>query len=123
MQRCPLGLIGWGTVGGGVVEILQRDPLLLRERCGLDLQLKTIITRRPARARSQDAGAAVVSDALELLLSDREIGTVIHAVGGTGVAKDILVACLAAGKHVVTANKALLASTGPRFSPLAAQHG
>ncbi len=123
MQRCPIGLIGWGTVGGGVVEILQRDPLLLRERCGLDLQLKTIITRRPGRARSADAGAALVSDRLELLLADRDIATVIHLVGGTTVAKEIMVACLEAGKHVVTANKALLAEHGDALFALATRRG
>jgi homoserine dehydrogenase len=123
MQRCPIGLIGWGTVGGGVVEILQRDPQLLRERCGLDIRLKTIITKRPARVRAQDPGEALVSDRLELLLADREIGTVIHLVGGTTVAKDICIACLEAGKHVVTANKALLAEHGDELFALAAQRG
>jgi homoserine dehydrogenase len=123
MQRCAIGLIGWGTVGGGVVDILSRDPQLLRERCGLDIQLKTIITRRPARPRSSDAGAAQVSDRLELLLADRDIATVIHLVGGTAAARDIMVACLEAGKHVVTANKALLAEHGDALFALAARRG
>jgi homoserine dehydrogenase len=123
MQRCPIGLIGWGTVGGGVVEILQRDPHLLRERCGLDIHLKTIVTKRPGRTRSQSPGTATVTDRLETLLSDREIGTVIHLVGGTSVAKDICIACLEAGKHVVTANKALLAEHGDELFGLAARRG
>ena len=123
MHGCPIGLIGWGTVGGGVVEILQRDPQLLPERCGLDIQLKTIVTRRPERERAQSPGTAVVTDRLEILLADRSISTVIHLVGGTTVAKDICIACLDAGKHVVTANKALLAEHGDELFARAASRG
>jgi homoserine dehydrogenase len=123
MERCALGLIGWGTVGGGVVDILQRDAGLFRERCGLDLFIKTIVTRTPGRVREQGAGAATVTDRIQVLLQDPEIRTVIHLVGGTTEAKDLCVACLQAGKRVVTANKALLAVHGDELFALAARHG
>ncbi len=123
MERCALGLIGWGTVGGGVVDILERDAQLFRDRCGLDLYLKTIVTRTPDRTRGQSAGAAIVTDQVKVLLDDPAIRTVIHLVGGTTAAKDLCIACLKAGKHVVTANKALLAEHGDELFALAASCG
>jgi len=124
MERCAIGLIGWGTVGGGVVEILTRDAALLRERCGLDLAITRIVTRTPQRARqAPPPTGAVVGDDLAGLLADPEIRTVIHLVGGTTEATDICRRCLAAGKHVVTANKAMLAEQGDELFTLAAAHG
>jgi homoserine dehydrogenase len=123
MERCALGLVGWGTVGGGVVEILGRDAALFRDRCGLDLHLKTIVTRNPKRDRGQSPGSAVVTDRIDAVLGDQDIRTVIHLVGGTTEAKDICIACLSAGKHVVTANKALLAEHGDELFALAARQG
>ncbi len=122
MERCPLGLVGWGTVGGGVVEILERDPELFRARCGLDLHLRTIVTRTPSRPRGRTPAGATVTDRLDAILGDAEIRTVIHLVGGTTVARDIALACLAAGKHVVTANKAMLAVHGDELFAAAAAH-
>jgi homoserine dehydrogenase len=121
MERCALGLIGWGTVGGGVVEILQRDRQLFVDRCGLDIFVKTIVTRTPSRTRPQTAGDAVVTDQIDVLLRDKEIRTVVHLVGGTTAARDLCIACLKAGKHVVTANKALLAEFGDELFALAAE--
>ena len=123
MRRTAIGLIGWGTVGGGVVDILNRDRELFAERCGLDLQLKTIVTRSPGRARNQLAGEATVTDRIQAIIDDPEIGVVVHLVGGTGEAKTLLEACLRAGKHVVTANKALIAEHGDALFALAAKHG
>lgn len=123
MERCAIALVGWGTVGGGVVDILSRDPGLFRERCGLDIRLKTIVTRNPGRSRSQSAGGATVTTDLAVVLADPEIRTVVHLVGGTADAKDILIACLGAKKHVVTANKALLAEHGDELFTLAARQG
>ena len=109
MEAYKIGLVGWGTVGGGVLEVLARDGALLRERCGLDIELKAIVTRDPARAREQDPGSASVGTDLDVILNDPEIGTVLHLVGGVDAATEIAVKCLRAGKHVVTANKAMLA--------------
>ena len=121
MRRVAVGLVGWGTVGGGVVDILARESALFRERCGLDLWLKTIVTRDPSRTREQATNATVTTD-IRAILDDPEIPVVIHLVGGTTAAKDLLVACLKAGKQVVTANKALIAEHGDELFALAAQH-
>ena len=123
MQRTAIGLIGLGTVGGGVVDILSRDRALFAERCGLDLDLTTIVTRTPGRVREQPAGNAKVSTDITTITNDPAIKVVIHLVGGTTEAKTLLAACLKAGKHVVTANKALIAEHGDELFALAAQHG
>lgn len=123
MERCAIGLIGWGTVGGGVVQILQQDADLFRERCGLDLALTRIVTRTPGRARDQVATGVVVSDRVDDLLADDAIRVVIHLVGGTTAATDLCRACLTAGKHVITANKAMLAEHGDELFALAEAKG
>jgi homoserine dehydrogenase len=101
---------------------LTRDPNLIRDRCGLDVHLKTIVTRNPGRTRSQHPGSAIVTDQLSAILDDPEISTVIHLVGGIDVAKQICASCLSAGKHVVTANKAMLAEHGDELFAQAAKH-
>lgn len=123
MERCALGLVGWGTVGGGVVSILARDGALLAERTGIDLRVKTIVTRTPSRVRAQRPDGAAVGDRLEAILDDPEIRVVVLLVGGTGEAKSICERLIRARKQVVTANKALIAVHGDELFALAAQHG
>ncbi len=123
MERCAIGLIGWGTVGTGVVDILARDAAVISERCGLDLYIKTIVTRSPARRREQSPGAATVTSDIQVLLRDPEIATVIHLVGGTTDARTLCLQCISAGKNVVTANKAMLAEHGDEIFAAAAERG
>ena len=122
MERYAIGLVGWGTVGGGVVQILQNDPALFRERCGLDIHLKTVVTKTPLRVRGQKASFRL-SDCISDITNDPDIRTVIHLVGGTTDATELCRACLAAGKHVITANKAMLALHGDELFALAAAKG
>lgn len=122
--RYGIGLVGWGTVGGGVLQLLHDEGDLLRERCGLSFECRAIVTRHPERERPAHLRMnAKLSADLNTILDDPEIRTVLHLVGGTDDAFTIAAACLAAGKHVVTANKALLAERGRELFPLARQHG
>lgn len=121
MDTYGIGLIGWGTVGGGVIELLARDTARLRERCGLELALRTVVTRDPQRARGQRTGATVAKD-VRAILDDPQVKCVLHLVGGTTEAKDLMLACLRAGKHVVTANKALIAEHADALFAEAAKH-
>ena len=123
MERCPIGIIGWGTVGGGVIDVLARDAALIAERCGLEIAVKTIVTRTPGRAREQKPGAATVSADPSVLLRDPEIRIAVLLVGGTTDARELCLRCIAAGKHVVTANKALLAEHGDEIFAAAAAKG
>lgn len=123
MRRCAIGLVGWGTVGGGVLDILHRDAAMLRDRVGLDLRVSRIVTRSPGRLPASAAHGAGVSSDIADITGDPTIDVVVHAVGGTGAAKDLLLACLAAGKPVVTANKALIAEHGDELFAAAAAAG
>ncbi|TVR46382.1 MAG: homoserine dehydrogenase, partial [Planctomycetota bacterium] len=115
--------MGWGTVGNGVLQLLHDDASLLQERCGLAFDCRAIVTRNLNRSRDQRLrGQAKLSTDLSAILEDDAIKSVIHLVGGTDDAFDIAAACLRAGKHVVTANKALLAERGRELFPLARQH-
>jgi homoserine dehydrogenase len=123
MQVCQVGLVGWGTVGGGVLEILHRDAAILRRRVGLDVQISRIVTRDPARSRPSAASSAVVSSDIRDITSDPAIAAVIHLVPGTSAAREIALACVQAGKPLITANKALIAVHGDELFAAAAARG
>ncbi len=123
MESYHLGLIGWGVVGGGVVDILTKDADLLRNRTGLDLRLAAVVTADAGRTRAQALpSGCVLSSSMDAILGNPAIRTVIHAVGGTTDAKDVMIACLTSGRNVVTANKALLAVHGDELFDLAQRH-
>jgi homoserine dehydrogenase len=124
MKRCPIGVVGFGVVGGGVVDVLHEDGAVIADRCGIQPVVKTIDTdlakgKVPTRAAY---GATIAGD-IQAICTDPEITTVVHAVGGTGIAKDLLMALIAAGKHVVTSNKALIALHGDDIFRAAAAKG
>ena len=112
-----IGMFGGGTVGGGVVELLAKKRGLLG-----DVEMKKICVRS-IRARDYElpAGCTFVT-AYADILEDPEIDTVIEVMGGVTDAKDIVFAAIAADKHVITANKALLAAFMPELEALLAEH-
>lgn len=118
-----LGIAGLGTVGSGVAALLERHADLYRRRCGKTLALKTVCARDKDKDRPFDSnGMDWASDPMELA-SDAEIDVVIEAIGGaTGVALDLCRAALQNGKHVVTANKAMIAENGGELAALAEKH-
>jgi len=123
METHGVGIVGWGVVGSGAVEILERERELLAGRCGIDFRLKAIVdvdldTERPVRPGPD----TVIADDLTAILGDGSIDTVLHLVGGTTYARDIALACLQAGKHVVTSNKALVAEHGDELFAAARDH-
>ena len=121
MESYAIGLIGWGTVGGGVVDILSVLHDELADRCGFSFNLKRLlrVLRAPARA---GPGATTLSSDISAIVNDPEIRAVLHLVGGTEAAKDLAIQCLKSGKHVITANKALLAEHWEELYSCAAEH-
>ncbi len=112
MRTVNVGLIGLGTVGSGVVEIFRRHRDDFQRRVGVDVQLVRFADRDTARFA--DLGLPpeqCTTDAAELI-ADPELDIVIELIGGTGAARGVVLDALAAGKSVVTANKALMASHG-----------
>lgn len=121
MATIGIGLIGSGVVGGGVIDLLAKDRALIAARTGADLEIRAVVTKPPFR-KEMPPGAAVGGD-IALIADDPRISIAILLVGGTTVAKDLCIACLTAGKHVVTANKALIAAHGDELFALARAKG
>jgi homoserine dehydrogenase len=123
MRTINVGLIGLGTVGGGVVEILNRHGEQFRTRAGVDVALVRCADRDSARAAALGIPADRFSTDAGDIIGDPAIDIVIELIGGTGAARDIVLDALAAGKSVVTANKALMATHGAEVMDAAAAHG
>lgn len=107
-----VGLIGFGTIGTGVVKVLARNAGVIEERLGFALRLVRIADIDTASDRGVDLSGIRFDDDAAGLIADPEVDIVVELVGGYDVAKRFILAAIAGGKHVVTANKALLALHG-----------
>jgi len=123
MKPIQVGLLGIGTVGSGVFHVLQRNQNEICRRAGRGIQIAAVADLDTARARSiVGEGARVVADAREII-ANPDIDVVVELIGGYGIAKALVLEAIAAGKHVVTANKALLAVHGTEIFQAAAERG
>ncbi|MEL7641494.1 MAG: homoserine dehydrogenase [Solidesulfovibrio sp.] len=119
-----IGLAGLGTVGSGLVAILQRNAEWIARRLGRRLVLTKVLVRSLGKPRAVSLGQGVVlTDDPGALIGDPDIDIVVELMGGIDAAFDLIHQALCAGKHVVTANKALLAARGPELFALAARKG
>lgn len=123
-QQCvKIGLAGFGTVGSGTYNVLVRNAQELTRRTGLPMEVKTVVCRDVARVKPLvDENVTVTTD-LQSLINDPEIGIVVEVMGGIEPARTLVLDAIDAGKHVVTANKALLALHGREIFARAAQKG
>ena len=118
-----VGLLGIGTVGGGTWEVLNRNAGEIRRRAGRAIRITQVADKEVKKARSIVKGRAkVLPDAFQVARAP-DIDIVVELIGGTGVAKDLVLEAIAHGKHVVTANKALLATHGNRIFAAAQKRG
>lgn len=120
MRKVGLGLIGCGVVGGGVVKHLQANGDLIRERSGVEVELKKIAVRDAGKKRGVPSDL-ITTDWREVVRSP-EIGIVVELMGGVDTAYEVSEAALRSGKSVVTANKALLAERGESLFKLAEEN-
>ena len=112
MQSIKVGLIGFGTVGRGTWNVLRRNQQEIMRRAGRGIEIAAIAERSAETARAAVAGEVpVYADAAQLLARD-DIDIVIELIGGYEPARSLVLAAIGRGKHVVTANKALLARHG-----------
>ncbi len=107
-MKVNVGLVGFGVIGGGVVSLLQRHTEVLKLRSGVEINLKRIADVDLDRDRGVAVDRSLLTRDFHDVLNDPTIDIVLELVGGTRIAKDVVVGALEAGKHVVTANKALL---------------
>ena len=123
MQAIKVGLLGIGTVGSGTFNVLRRNQQEIRGRAGRGIEIAMVADLDVERARSiVGADVTVVNDA-RAVIANPEIDIVIELIGGYGIAKTLVLEAIAAGKHVVTANKALLAVHGTEIFAAAREKG
>jgi len=123
MKPIQVGLLGIGVVGTGTFNVLKRNQAEIQRRAGRGIEITMVADLDTERARSiVGAGVAVVNDARAVLANPR-IDIVIELIGGYGIAKTLVLEAIAAGKHVVTANKALLAVHGTEIFAAASAKG
>ena len=119
MKDVTIGIVGAGTVGGGVIKLLRRNEEFLRTDLGLTVTLKRIADKEQSRFAQLPVEGVLCSGSAEDILNDPSINMVIELVGGTTFAKNLILNALSKGKHVITANKALIAEYGPDIFELA----
>ncbi len=111
-NKVKIGLVGFGTVGSGVAKILLENADSIEQRTGIAMELARIVDLDITTPRPVELPDGILSDDLDALLNDDSIDIAVELVGGTTFAKDLQLKLLKSGKHVVTANKALLAMHG-----------
>ncbi len=123
MRQVRLGIIGGGTVGGGVVQALQRNGSLMSSRLGVELKLARVAVRNPAKVRAVKIPKGLLTKDWESIVHDPNIDLVAELIGGTTTARTVVLAALQHGKPVVTANKALLSAHGEELFEAAQKSG
>ena len=107
-----IALVGCGTVGAGVVKLLLSESARLEQRAGRPLELRHVVVQNRHKKRSVELPSSMITEDLNVALHDPHVDVICELMGGTTTSKRVVVAALAMGKHVVTANKALLADAG-----------
>jgi homoserine dehydrogenase len=123
MKKVALGLLGCGTVGGGVIQLLHQNAEYLAERVGAQLEVKRVLVRDPAKERVPELERGVLTTDPEAVLGDASIDVFVEVMGGEEPARDYVQRALDSGRGVVTANKMLLALHGPALVDRAIARG
>ncbi len=119
MKKIKVGIVGFGKIGAGTVKVLKAKRAFLKEKAGIDISIaricdKDLKTKRPVKVEK-----SLLTKSIGKILYDPEIDIVVELIGGIRPAKDIIFEALRQGKHVVTANKALLSQAGHEIFSLA----
>src|SRR5216684_584541 len=123
MKPINVGLLGIGTVGGGTWDVLNRNADEIQRRAGRAIRISQVADKAVGKARkSVGKKAKVLSDAFRVV-RDAEIDIIVELIGGTTIAKELVLEAIRNGKHVVTANKALLATHGTEIFAAAQKNG
>lgn len=120
MKEIKVGLLGIGTVGGGTYNILTRNQNEITRRLGGSVKVVQVADRNLELAKRVTGGQVALTDDAFVVVSNPEVDVVVELIGGYTIAKDLVLTAIANGKHVVTANKALLAVHGNEIFKAAA---
>jgi homoserine dehydrogenase len=122
-QKINVGIIGLGTVGSGAFRILRDNAELIRHRVGVPIEVAKVAVRNVSRDRGLDLPPSLLTDKPSQIIDDPNIDIVVELIGGYEPAKELILAAIARGKHLVTANKALLAVHGAEIHAAARRAG
>lgn len=122
MDEIKIGLVGLGTVGSSVLKMITENSHKVQNITGRNLSIKTVVVRNVAKHQSEVPEGVTVTDDLTAIVDDPEIKIVVEVMGGVHPAKEIITSLLNAKKHVVTANKDLIASAGEELAVIAKQN-
>ena len=123
MKAINVGLLGIGTVGGGTFAVLSRNEAEITRRAGRPIRISKVADKNLELAKKITGGTVALTDDAFSVVSDPEIDIVVELIGGYGIAKELVLKAIANGKHVVTANKALLAVHGNEIFAAAREKG
>jgi len=123
MESIKVGLLGLGVVGGGTWSVLQRNGEEIMRRAGRQIEVTDIAVRDMVKARAKVGDAAHITDDPYAVVRQPHIDIVVELIGGTTLARELVLEAIAQGKHVVTANKALLATHGTEIFEAASAKG
>ena len=123
MKPIQVGLLGIGTVGSGTFEVLKRNQEEIQRRAGRPIQVTMVADLDTARAQAIVGSAVKVVNDARQVIANPDIDIVVELIGGYGIAKQLVLEAIAAGKHVVTANKALVAVHGTEIFAAAHKKG
>ncbi|BBU68866.1 homoserine dehydrogenase [Fluviibacter phosphoraccumulans] len=123
IQAMRVGLLGIGTVGGGTYNVLTRNAEEITRRAGRPIEITVVADKDVARAKELTGGKVKVTDDAFAVVTDPNVDIVIELIGGYGVAKELVLKAIENGKHVITANKALLAVHGTEIFAKAQEKG
>ncbi len=123
MKKIDVGLLGFGTVGSGMVKILLENRKVIESRVGASLVIKWIAARNLKRDRGVVVDTGLLTTDAEMVIDDPEVDIVVELIGGYEPAKSFILKAIENGRHVVTANKALLAAHGDEIFSAASRKG
>jgi len=123
MKPIQIGLLGFGTVGTGVARMLIENADVIQARVGASLNLKFIADIEIKKDRGLPIDPNILTTDASMVVDDPEIDIIIEMIGGEGIAKEFILQAIDNGKHVVTANKALLAKHGNQIFKKAGEKG
>ncbi|AXE36022.1 homoserine dehydrogenase [Chromobacterium phragmitis] len=123
MKPINIGLLGVGTVGGGTATVLKRNAGEITRRAGREIRLLVAASRDAAKARAALGPEVSVVDDVHQVVDNPEVDIVVELIGGDAIAKELVLKAIANGKHVVTANKKLLALHGTEIFARAQEKG